>query len=53
MGQNGQRKKLVSLPLALDKIIAGYFCGEYNHQAYPKDPRDTRFERWFRGIGIL
>ncbi len=35
----------------LDKILAGYFCDDYNHGAYPKDPRDTRFERWFRGMG--
>jgi putative transposase len=35
----------------LDKILAGYFCDDYNHQPYPKDPRETRFERWFRGMG--
>jgi putative transposase len=35
----------------IDKILAGYFCDDYNHQPYPKDPRDTRFERWFRGMG--
>ncbi len=35
----------------IDKILAGFFCDDYNHQPYPKDPRDTRFERWFRGIG--
>lgn len=35
----------------IDKILASYFCDDYNHQPYPKDPRDTRFERWFRGMG--
>ena len=35
----------------IDKILAGYFCDDYNHKPYPKDPRDTRFERWFRGMG--
>lgn len=35
----------------IDKILAGYFCEDYNHQPYPKDPHDTRFERWFRGMG--
>lgn len=35
----------------LDKILAGYFCDDYNHQAYPKDPRETRYERWFKGMG--
>ncbi len=35
----------------IDKILAGYFCDNYNHQPYPKDPRDTRFERWFKGMG--
>jgi putative transposase len=35
----------------LDKILAGFFCDDYNHQPYPKDPRDTRFERWFKGMG--
>lgn len=35
----------------IDKILAEYFCDDYNHQPYPKDPRDTRFERWFRGMG--
>lgn len=35
----------------IDKMLAGYFCDDYNHQPYPKDPRDTRFERWFRGMG--
>ena len=34
----------------IDKILASYFCDDYNHQPYPKDPRDTRFERWFRGM---
>ncbi|MHC5727932.1 MAG: Mu transposase C-terminal domain-containing protein, partial [Nostoc sp.] len=22
----------------------------YNHEPYPKEPRDTRFERWFKGM---
>ena len=25
----------------VDKILAAYFCDDYNHQPYPKDPRDT------------
>ena len=35
----------------VDKILAGYFCDDYNHQPYPKDPRDTRYEKWLRGMG--
>lgn len=35
----------------VDKILAAYFCDDYNHQPYPKDPRDTRFEKWLRGMG--
>jgi putative transposase len=35
----------------IDKMLASYFCNDYNHGSYPKDPRDTRFERWFRGMG--
>lgn len=35
----------------LDKILAGFFCDDYNHKPYPKDPRDTRYERWLRGMG--
>jgi putative transposase len=35
----------------VDKILAAYFCDDYNHQPYPKDPRDTRYERWLRGMG--
>jgi putative transposase len=35
----------------IDKILAAYFCDDYNHQPYTKDPRDTRFERWLRGMG--
>jgi putative transposase len=35
----------------IDKILAGYFCDDYNHQSYPKEPHHTRFERWFRGMG--
>lgn len=35
----------------VDKMLAGYFCNDYNHGSYPKDPRDTRFERWLRGMG--
>lgn len=34
----------------VDKILAGYFCDDYNHQSYPKDPRETCFEAWFRGM---
>ena len=35
----------------VDKILAAYFCDDYNHQPYPKDPRDTRYEKWLRGMG--
>lgn len=35
----------------IDKVLAAYFCDDYNHQPYTKDARDTRFERWFRGMG--
>lgn len=35
----------------LDKILASFFCDIYNHEPYPKDPGDTRFERWFKGMG--
>ncbi|WP_375506793.1 Mu transposase C-terminal domain-containing protein [uncultured Nostoc sp.] len=35
----------------LDKILASFFCDIYNHEPYPKDPRETRFERWLRGMG--
>ncbi|WP_292753886.1 Mu transposase C-terminal domain-containing protein [Nostoc sp. NMS4] len=35
----------------IDKILASFFCDIYNHEPYPKDPRETRFERWFRGMG--
>ncbi|MBW4578231.1 MAG: transposase family protein [Tildeniella nuda ZEHNDER 1965/U140] len=35
----------------VDKILASYFCDDYNHGSYPKDPRDSRFERWFKGMG--
>ncbi|MDZ8028325.1 MAG: Mu transposase C-terminal domain-containing protein [Nostoc sp. DedQUE11] len=35
----------------LDKILASFFCDIYNHEPYPKDPRETRFERWFMGMG--
>ena len=35
----------------VDKMLAGYFCNDYNHGPYPKEPLDTRFERWFRGMG--
>jgi putative transposase len=35
----------------LDKILAAYFCDDYNHQPYAKDPTETRFERWLRGMG--
>ncbi|MEH2064390.1 MAG: Mu transposase C-terminal domain-containing protein [Nostoc sp.] len=35
----------------IDKILASFFCDIYNHEPYPKDPRETRFERWFTGMG--
>ncbi|MBD2110033.1 Mu transposase C-terminal domain-containing protein [Nodosilinea sp. FACHB-13] len=35
----------------LDKMLAGYFCDDYNHQPYPNDKRVTRYERWFIGMG--
>ncbi|MBW4421076.1 MAG: transposase family protein [Myxacorys californica WJT36-NPBG1] len=35
----------------LDLILAVYFFRDYNHEPYPKDPRDTRFERWLKGMG--
>ncbi|MEH1851988.1 MAG: Mu transposase C-terminal domain-containing protein [Nostoc sp.] len=35
----------------IDKILASFFCDIYNHDPYPKDPRETRFERWFIGMG--
>ncbi|MEH2225317.1 Mu transposase C-terminal domain-containing protein [Nostoc sp.] len=35
----------------IDKILASFFCDIYNHEPYPKDPRETRFERWFIGMG--
>lgn len=35
----------------LDKILAGFFGNIYNHEPYPKDPRETRFERWLKGMG--
>jgi len=35
----------------LDKILASFFCDIYNHEPYPKEPRVTRFERWFKGMG--
>ncbi|MEM1368243.1 MAG: Mu transposase C-terminal domain-containing protein [Cyanobacteria bacterium P01_H01_bin.15] len=35
----------------VDKLLTSYFCDDYNHQPYPKDPRETRFERWLRGMG--
>jgi len=35
----------------MDKILASFFCDIYNHEPYPKEPRDTRFERWFKGMG--
>jgi len=35
----------------IDKILASFFCDIYNHEPYPKEPRDTRFERWFKGMG--
>jgi len=35
----------------IDRILASFFCDIYNHEPYPKEPRDTRFERWFKGMG--
>ena len=35
----------------IDKILAEYFCDDYNHGTYPKDPLDTRFDKWFKGMG--
>ncbi|WP_206753818.1 Mu transposase C-terminal domain-containing protein [Leptolyngbya sp. FACHB-17] len=35
----------------LDQILAVYFFRDYNHEPYPKDPRDTRLERWLKGMG--
>ena len=35
----------------IDKELARYFCDDYNHGEYPKDNRETRFERWFKWIG--
>ena len=35
----------------IDQFLMVYFFRDYNHGSYPKEPRDTRFERWFRGMG--
>jgi putative transposase len=35
----------------LDKMLAEFFFLDYNHDPYPKDKRETRYERWFRGMG--
>ncbi len=35
----------------LEKILVGFFCDAYNHEAYPKDKSMTRFERWLKGMG--
>ncbi|MBD1822852.1 Mu transposase C-terminal domain-containing protein [Cyanobacteria bacterium FACHB-DQ100] len=35
----------------IDLILAVYFFRDYNHEPYPKDPLDTRFVRWFKGMG--
>jgi putative transposase len=35
----------------IDQMLAVYFFRDYNHGSYPKDPTETRFERWFRGMG--
>ncbi|MHC5721611.1 MAG: Mu transposase C-terminal domain-containing protein, partial [Nostoc sp.] len=35
----------------IDKILASFFCDIYNHEPYSKDPCETRFERWFTGMG--
>lgn len=35
----------------IDRLLAVYFFRDYNHASYPKDPTETRFERWFKGMG--
>ncbi len=39
----------------LDKILTSFFCEIYNHEPYPKNlpdkALDTRFKRWFKGMG--
>jgi putative transposase len=35
----------------LDKMLAVYFCDDYNHGDYPGDKSKSRFERWFIGMG--
>jgi putative transposase len=35
----------------IDRILCVYFFHDYNRGSYPKDARETRFERWFRGMG--
>lgn len=35
----------------LDKMLAEFFFLDYNHQPYPRDKRETRYGRWFRGMG--
>lgn len=48
--ENAEKKACLTIQ-DLDKILAGFFCDIYNHEPYPKDPRETRFERWFTGMG--
>jgi len=35
---------------ALNRILAHFFYG-HNHEPYPKDNNETRYERWLRGMG--
>lgn len=35
----------------VDQILAVYLFGDYNGGPYPKDERETRYGRWFRGMG--
>ncbi len=50
-GAERAEKKACLTTEDVDKILAAYFCDDYNHQPYPKDPRDTRYEKWLRGMG--
>ena len=48
--QRSEKTACLTFP-DVDRILAGFFCDDYNHGAYPKDPKDTRYERWLRGMG--
>ncbi len=48
--ENAEKEACLTIQ-ELDKILASFFCDIYNHEPYPKDPRETRFERWFIGMG--